>query len=222
MTRGSAGTAAAGLDRTRDADRSREAILEAAEALFARDGYDGASLGEIAASAGLSRGTPSYFFGSKERLYVAVVDRAFARRQAATRSAFAAVHAWCEGDGGRSELAAAFERAAEDYLAFLAESPSFVRLVVQEELNGGRGLRARTQASTAMEDAFGALRAVARERGLSGFSVAEAVMLFVGLTFMPMAHAHTFMRAIDRDLTHPAGRRAQARLVAEQLIHLVS
>ncbi|MDP9362946.1 MAG: TetR/AcrR family transcriptional regulator, partial [Chloroflexota bacterium] len=64
--------------RTRDADRSREAILDAAEALFAERGYEGASLQEIGRAAGVSRGTPGYFFGSKERLYQAVLERAFA------------------------------------------------------------------------------------------------------------------------------------------------
>ena len=86
------------LYRPRNAERSREAILAAATALFAELGYEGASLGEIAAAADLSRGAPSYFFGSKEDLYLTVLDEAFAVRQAATARAFAPVRAWCAGE----------------------------------------------------------------------------------------------------------------------------
>lgn len=80
-------------DRTRDAHRSRSAILTAAEYVFSAHGYDGTSLADIAALSGLSRGTPSYFFGSKEKLYIEVLDLAFTARQTATEAAFRPVHA---------------------------------------------------------------------------------------------------------------------------------
>src|ERR1700736_4321278 len=104
--------------KVRDAERSREAILETAERLFAELGYDAASLSEIAAEAGLSRGTPSYFFGSKEDLYIAVLDRAFTARQATTKAAFEPVHDWCESDDGLDALRAALAHAADRYLQF--------------------------------------------------------------------------------------------------------
>jgi TetR/AcrR family transcriptional regulator len=66
--------------RTRDAERSREAILDAAERLFSDRGFEGVSLQEIASDAGLSRGAPSYFFGSKDSLYEAVLERVFRER----------------------------------------------------------------------------------------------------------------------------------------------
>ena len=54
--------------KVRDAERSRAAILGAAEQLLAERGFDGASLADIAALAGVSRATPSYFFGSNSQL----------------------------------------------------------------------------------------------------------------------------------------------------------
>lgn len=62
--------------RTRDADRSRSEILDAAERLFADAGYDAVTMARIGAAAGVSRGTPGYFFGAKEDLYREVVSRA--------------------------------------------------------------------------------------------------------------------------------------------------
>ena len=67
------------LRRTRDAERSRAAILDAAERLFAAYGYHATSLQDVGDAAGVSRGTPSYFFRSKEGLYRAVLDRAFSK-----------------------------------------------------------------------------------------------------------------------------------------------
>jgi TetR/AcrR family transcriptional regulator len=209
-------------ERTRDAERSRTAILEAAEASFSEHGYDAASLNDIGAAAGLSRGTPSYFFGSKERLYVEVLDRAFRARQEATEAAFAPVRAWTADDGDLDALRRALQRAAADYIRFLVEHPSFVRLVMREELAGGKRMAARTETSTAMRDAFRVLRRQAGRGGLRAFDVDDAVLLFVSLTFAPVSYRNTLMRAVDRDLTRPAVVRRQGKLVVDQLMHLLT
>ena len=209
-------------ERTRDAERSRTAILVAAEEFFSEHGYDAASLNDIGAAAGLSRGTPSYFFGSKEQLYVAVLDRAFGARQEATEAAFEPVRAWAAGDADLGALRDALERAARDYIRFLVDHPSFVRLVMREELAGGRRMAARTEASTAMQAAFMALRRQAGRRGLSAFKVDDAVLLFVSLTFAPVSYRNTLMRAVERELTRPAVVRRHVRLVVDQLMHLLT
>jgi AcrR family transcriptional regulator len=213
---------ARGAEKVRDAQRSREAILEAAETLFSEFGYDGASLSEIAAASGMSRGAPSYFFGAKERLYIAVLDRAFTARQAATKAAFVGVHSWCAGNEGPEALRAALAQAADQYLRFLLAHPSFVQLVMREELGGGKRMQARTAPSTAVEDAFNSLRSAGRRRGLRPFSVDDATVLFVGLTFAPASYRNTFLRAMNRNLSRPAGRREQVKLAVDQLMHLLA
>ncbi len=205
--------------KLRDAGRSRAAILTAGERLFAERGFDGTSLSDIAAAAGLSRGTPSYFFASKERLYEAVLERVFAERQAATLEAFRALTAWAAQ--GRGSLAAALKTAVEGYLAFLVDRPEFVRLLQREDLSGGRHLRAATRESRAMTDAFEALRRVAPARGLRPFDVEDAIMLFVSLTFSPLTQRSTFLAALERDLEKPNTRRRHVAFVVDQLLHLV-
>src|SRR5687768_1754529 len=105
--------AASGKAITRDAARSRAVILDAAERVFADRGFDATSLNEIAVAARVSRATPSYFFGSKEALYVAVLERVFADRQLAARSAFEPLEAWARGDERSGSLRAALEGAAD-------------------------------------------------------------------------------------------------------------
>jgi len=207
---------------TRDAVRSREAILTAAEHLFATRGHAGTSLGDIARATGLSRATPSYFFGSKDALYAAVLERVFAERHAATERAFAPVRAWCESDrAGRPALEHALAAAADGYLRFLLARPAFVALVMREELDGGARLAARPGSSTAMRDAFTALRRAGRRRGLRAFDVDDAVLVFVSLTYAPASHGATFMTALDRDLADEAVRRRHVALVARQTATLL-
>ncbi len=49
-------------------------ILEAAEHEFAARGFEGASTAEIAARAGLPKANVHYYFGTKEKIYRAVLD----------------------------------------------------------------------------------------------------------------------------------------------------
>src|SRR5713101_224216 len=64
--------------RTKAAEASKKAILDAAEALFAEQGYEATSFQQICDLAGVTRGLPNYFFGSKEGLYRSVLERTFA------------------------------------------------------------------------------------------------------------------------------------------------
>jgi TetR/AcrR family transcriptional repressor of mexJK operon len=57
----------------RTSPRKHEAILDAAEAIFLRDGYLGASMDEVAARSRVSKQTVYKHFGSKEALFVEIV-----------------------------------------------------------------------------------------------------------------------------------------------------
>ncbi|MDX6699321.1 MAG: TetR/AcrR family transcriptional regulator [Solirubrobacteraceae bacterium] len=205
----------------RDAARSRAAILEAAETLFARRGFDGTSLSDVGAGAGLSRGAPSYFFGSKEDLYRAVLERVFADRQEATAAAVAPLHVWAESDATAAELRPALARAVGGYMEFVLGRPAFARFIAREELDGAHRLRAVDRESEALERAFGAVRAVARRRGLASFRVRDAVLLFVSLAYAPLVHENTLLAALERDLRDPAVRRRHVSLAADQLMALL-
>jgi TetR/AcrR family transcriptional regulator len=208
-------------EKIRDAERSRTAILAAAQRLFAERGFDGTSLGEIGAAARLSRGSPSYFFGSKERLYSEVLAGVFAVRQEATEQAFEPVVEWARGGDGPAELRDALSAAATGYMRYLLENPSFVGLVMREELADGRRLQDASSSSTAMKDAFTAVRRAGASRGVRSFAVKDAVLLFVSLTFAPVSYRSTLLPALGVDLATPAGIRRQTRLAVEQMMHFL-
>ena len=62
-----------GFIRGRNAAATRAAILAAARRRFANEGYDGASLREIAGDAGIDAALVSRYFGSKEDLFGEVI-----------------------------------------------------------------------------------------------------------------------------------------------------
>jgi AcrR family transcriptional regulator len=180
--------------KTRDADRSRRLILDAAEVLFARRGFDAASLAEIGEAAGVSRGTPSYFFGSKEELYQAVLERMNADRTAALDPVFQPLKAWAEETGPAKPLRPVLSRSVEGYLRFLRDRPTYVDIIEREALAGGDRLRKLENQSTVMEEAFGAMRRRARAKGLRNFDVGEIIIFLVALGYMPVAHRDTMVR----------------------------
>jgi len=66
-------------------DTTRSRFLQAAEKIFARDGFDAAKLEEIAAEAGYTRGAFYANFDSKEDLFLALLEREISSRIAILR-----------------------------------------------------------------------------------------------------------------------------------------
>lgn len=70
-------------------DDMRAKIVEAAKEILGRDGYEKASIREIANEAGVARGLVHYYFETKEDLLLAVAERAaseFGERMASLRA----------------------------------------------------------------------------------------------------------------------------------------
>jgi AcrR family transcriptional regulator len=75
------GAPAAPPPRRRNAAATREAILQSARQAFARAGYDGAGVREIASGAGVTAMLVNRYFGSKEQLFAEVVVRTMSAPQ---------------------------------------------------------------------------------------------------------------------------------------------
>lgn len=105
---------------------SRERLIEAARALFAQQGYDGASVRDITRRAKANLGAITYHFGSKEGLYHAVLER-FAVPLAERLATIAA------------EPRPPVERIADVLRAFfdhIGEHPEMPSLIVRELASG--------------------------------------------------------------------------------------
>ena len=75
----------ADTDRQRDPERTRQEILDVALTEFARNGYSGRRVDEIAARTRTTKRMIYYYFTSKEQLYIAVLERAYSTARDAER-----------------------------------------------------------------------------------------------------------------------------------------
>ncbi len=200
------------VDKERSAARTKEAILDAALRLFAERGYEATSLQDVGALAGVSRGTPGYFFGSKEELYRAVLERGLERVRAAVRS------------GKERALASqeppevVLEGVVGEYFDFIVENPDFVRLVEWEALSGGRQIGTLPPHLEAAQEALGA---IITELALEPGREAEARQLLlslIGLCWFPVVHGPTVLRALGVDLSDPAFRAERRRHVIKLVL----
>jgi AcrR family transcriptional regulator len=199
-------------EKERDAARSRAAILDAAERLFAERGYDATSLNEVGAAAGVSRGTPGYFVGSKADLYQAVLERAFSEVREAVRAGRA--RALASNQAPDAILAGA----VSDYFDFLAARPNFIRLIEREALGGARQLEGAGHISAGQE----ALAAISSELGLDGADSGDAAQLLlsiISLCWFPLIHARTVAPAVGVELDSAGDLERRKRHVVDLVLH---
>jgi AcrR family transcriptional regulator len=71
-----------------NATDKKQHILDTAEALFSRNGFDATSTREIAEAAAVNVAMISYYFGSKENLLVAIIERFSKEIQTRIQSAY--------------------------------------------------------------------------------------------------------------------------------------
>src|SRR3954468_23080244 len=71
------GSMAAESARERDPERTRAEILEVATREFAEHGYAGARVDDMAELMRTTKRMIYYYFGSKEQLFIAVLERAY-------------------------------------------------------------------------------------------------------------------------------------------------
>ena len=121
--------------RAHDAQGAREAILNAAEAVFAEHGFDGARIDAIAAKAGYNKSLIFQYFGDKLGLYAQVVRRADAEMSGLQTQMMAAFNE--EGAAASADKLRALLRTFMCvYFDYLVSHPRFARILLWEMAEG--------------------------------------------------------------------------------------
>ena len=203
---------AADTVRRRAPEQTRREILEAATAEFSEKGFAGGRVDDIAARMRTTKRMIYYYFGGKDELYRAVLERAYARIRA-------------------QEQAAHFEelQPEEALRAIIGhnfdyhfEHPEFVRLVMNENVHHGEHIARIESMKQRNQSVIEQLREILHKgvaQGVfrAGIDPVDLHTTISALSFYNVSNRHTFQHNFGVDFAEP-GVRAKRR---EQIINCV-
>jgi AcrR family transcriptional regulator len=202
--------------RTNDPARTMAGILEVATVEFGEKGLDGARIDEIAAATQTSKRMIYYYFGSKEGLYLAVLEESYRRM----RSIEAALHL--------EDLEP--EQALRTLVGFTFDhhhrNENYIRLVMSENMQRGQYL---AQSKVIQEVNVPAIQAIRDlyERGIGagvfrpGLDPTDIHASISALTFFNVSNQHTFGLIFKRDTQTPAAMAARRESIIDMVVRYV-
>lgn len=194
--------------RTRDADRTQQAILQAATDEFAASGLGGARVDGIAGRAGVNKRLIYYYFGSKEALFLAVLENAYAQIREAEKALHLQDH----------DPQTAIRRLIEFTWHYYLCHPEFLTLLNSENLHRARHLEmsARIQEmNSPLIQLLGEVLERGRKEGLfrGGVDPVQLYISIAGLAYFYLSNNPTLSTIFGRDLLAPVA-------LSERLSHI--
>lgn len=117
------GEAASGMPKTARGAATRRAILEAAERVIGRQGFNEASIGSITREAGVAQGTFYIYFASKDEVFSELVAEMGRMLR----------HAISEATSGYTDRLQAEREGLRAFLAFVSAHPELYRIVQEAQ-----------------------------------------------------------------------------------------
>jgi AcrR family transcriptional regulator len=202
--------------RTNDPARTMADILEVAMREFADKGLAGARIDVIAQAMRTSKRMIYYYFGSKEGLYIAVLEEAYRRMRA------------IEADLHLEDLLPedALRKLVGFTLDYQMAHPEFIRLVMTENIHRGEYLRRSSGIQELNVPAIEGLRTV-YERGVAagvfraGLDPVDLHMSISALSVFNIANRHTFSLIFQQDFDSSASIVARRDNVIEMIVRFV-
>ena len=199
---------------SRDPERTRRKILSAATVEFARYGLGGARVDRIAARAGANKRMLYYYFGDKDRLFLAALESRYAHIRAAERAL---------------ELEHVSPRAGLRRLVlftwtYFLEHPEFMTLLNSENLHKGRHVRRSRRVPELHTPLVETLRGVLRRGERAGLfrRGVDPVQLYISIAgegYFYLSNRYTLSQIFKRDLMSPRALAARARHIADMILN---
>ncbi len=202
--------------RTNDPARTMADILDVALTEFAEKGLDGARIDQIAAATQTSKRMIYYYFGSKEGLYLAVLEASYrAMRET-------------EADLRLDDLEpeAALRRLVEFTFDHHLSSEPYIRVVMAENMQRGHYMaqsrsieQLNVPAISAIEGLYA--RGVADGVFRTGVDAIDLHATISALCFFNVANRHTFGLIFKRDYADPAVVAARRTSIVQTVLRFV-
>jgi AcrR family transcriptional regulator len=203
--------------RKLDPERTRRDILAAAREEFAERGLDGARMEAIAARTKTVKHMLYHYFGSKEGLYLAVLEAAYADIR----------HFESELNLDQYSASEGLCRLIEFTFDYDEAHPDFIRLVSSENMHYAKHMARSTIIHDVNRSVISILQRVL-QRGIADgifkpdIDAVDVHLMISSLCFFRVANRYTFSELFGRDLIDPASRLRHRQMLIDSVLHTVT
>lgn len=202
--------------QTRNAEATRARILETARVEFVTHGLNGARVDRIAEQAGVNKNLIYHYFGSKDDLYLEVLEGIYAGLRAKQRD---------DDLRGKPPVEAMAQLVANTFDHFVA-TPELIRLMSIENIHYAQHLKRSKSIKPlyrglldTLEDLLG--RGQANGSFRQNVDAVDLYMSISGLAFFFLSNQHTLSWLLDRDfLAHQRVAKRRQHVVDMVLSYL--
>ncbi|MCY1525138.1 HTH-type transcriptional repressor NicS [compost metagenome] len=199
--------------RKNNPEKTRENILQAAIAEFVQQGLSGARVDAIAERMHTSKRMIYYYFGSKEQLYVEVLEKLYGD----IRSTEGKLHL------AELEPREAIRRLVEFTFDHHDRNVDFVRIVSIENIHHGEYVKQSTairSMSTTVLDALGEILRRGEAEGVfrPGLNALDVHLLISSFCFYRVSNRNTFGEIFQIDLTDEQVKARHKAMICESLL----
>lgn len=197
----------------RDPDLTRRVILDAATTEFADNGYAGASVNAIAAAANVNKRMLYHYFGKKDDLYLAVLERAYRHLRAAQAGLKLAKLEPCD----------AIEALVMFTWNYFLQHPELLRLFSAESQMHARYLRRAPRIRELHKPLIATLSDVLERGAAKGVfrSAVDPLQLYITMASLAshfLTHREALSALFGDDLGDKTGLDARARHIVDAVI----
>jgi TetR/AcrR family transcriptional regulator len=209
-----ASSAAAPGPARRDAAASREGLMTAAVAQFARKGFAGARVDEIAAAAGVNKQLVYHYFGSKQGLYLAALESVYVEIREKERKLSL----------GELEPIQAMAQLVGFSFDYLAAHPEFIALLGDENRNKGAHVLESDKLRKMHTPVIDMVNATLKRGVQEGvfcddFDAVNLYITIAGISYFFFSNNHTLSAIFGRKLGSRAARAQRRRHVIAFTLH---
>ena len=183
---------------------------------FSHHGLGGARVDRIAQRAGANKRMLYYYFGSKDDLFLAALERSYAQIRGAER----------ELDLEHADPREALKRLVEFTWRYYLEHPEFMTLLNSENLHKGRHVAKSRRVREMHSPLVDTLRAVlerGERQGLfrAGIDPVQLYISIAGEGYFYLSNRYTLSQIFGRDLMKPEALEARARHIEDMIVNAV-
>ena len=196
------------MEQSKKSAITKEKILNAAEEEFSANGLSAARVDTIAKKAGVNKQLIYAHFLNKENLYSIILENVYARLAEYEKNLV-----YTEFNGVDT-----VEKIIIDYFDFLLSNPSFVRLMLWENLNNAQcvgDIRTNLFSGTRNILYKGIEKGIIR----NDIDVEQTAMSFNLFCFSAFSNIHTISKLLNKDLNTKEELQKRAQHIADVLTH---